>query len=53
MITNKSEKIFKSLEKIYWEHAEIKGMNYDVPGFDYDACLKKRKKELEARKLKN
>ncbi|MCW3997875.1 MAG: B12-binding domain-containing radical SAM protein [Candidatus Bathyarchaeota archaeon] len=52
VLTEESEKIFDSLEKIYWELAEAKGMNYDVPGFDYDAFFLKRQKELEDRESK-
>jgi anaerobic magnesium-protoporphyrin IX monomethyl ester cyclase len=48
--TEESEEIFARLEKLYWQIAESKGMNYDVPGFDYETFLQKRRKELDARK---
>jgi len=47
VFTEESEAIFNSLEKIYWTKSETEGMNYDVPGFNYDAFLQNRRKELE------
>jgi hypothetical protein len=44
-----SESVFADLERIYWRIAEERGMNFDVPGFDYDAFLQKRRKELADR----
>jgi anaerobic magnesium-protoporphyrin IX monomethyl ester cyclase len=52
ILTEESDLIFDSLAKIYWQHAENSGMNFDVPGFDYDAFYQKRRKELENRKSK-
>jgi hypothetical protein len=45
-----SDEIFQELETIFWEIAEKQGINYDVPGFDYDGFLAARKKELASRK---
>ena len=50
--SEQSEEIFDSLEEIYWQNAENEGMNYDVPGFDYDAFLTKRRKELVKKETK-
>jgi anaerobic magnesium-protoporphyrin IX monomethyl ester cyclase len=47
--TEESDRIFADLESIYWGIAEERGMNFDVPGFDYDAFLRKRRKELADR----
>ncbi len=47
--TKESDEIFASLEKIYWRIAKKRGMDYDVPGFDYDAFFQKRRKELDER----
>jgi hypothetical protein len=47
--TEESERIFADLERIYWRIAEERGMNFDVPGFDYDAFLRKRRTELADR----
>jgi anaerobic magnesium-protoporphyrin IX monomethyl ester cyclase len=46
VFNEESDEIFNSLEKIYWQIAKSRGMNYDVPGFDYEAFFQKRKKEL-------
>ena len=53
VFTDESDEIFDSLEKIYWRKTEASGMNYDVPGFDYEGIFRKRQKELEDRKAKN
>jgi len=45
-----SDEIFQELEAIFWGIAEKQGINYDVPGFDYDGFLAARKKELASRK---
>lgn len=47
--TEESDKIFAELESIYWRIAEERGMNFDVPGFDYAAFLRKRREELAKR----
>ena len=47
-----SDEIFADLERIYWRIADERGMNFDVPGFDYDAFLRKRRKELADRSSK-
>jgi radical SAM superfamily enzyme YgiQ (UPF0313 family) len=44
-----SDEIFQELEEIFWEIAEKRGINYDVPGYDYDGFLAARKKELADR----
>jgi anaerobic magnesium-protoporphyrin IX monomethyl ester cyclase len=44
-----SDEILQELEEIFWEIAEKRGINYDVPGYDYDAFLAARQKELESR----
>jgi anaerobic magnesium-protoporphyrin IX monomethyl ester cyclase len=44
-----SNEVFADLERIYWRIADERGMNFDVPGFDYDAFLQKRRKELADR----
>lgn len=44
--TEESDKIFTSLAKIYWPIVKERGMDYDVPGFDYDAFFQRRRKEL-------
>lgn len=46
VFNEESDVIFDSLEKIYWQIAECRGMNYDVPGFDYEAFFQKRRNEL-------
>jgi hypothetical protein len=47
--SEESAQIFADLESIYWRIAEERGMNFDVPGFDYDAFLRERRKELAER----
>ena len=49
--TKESDKIFADLEEIYWRIAETRGMDFDVPKFDYDTFLKKRQEELTLRKV--
>lgn len=51
-LTEESNEIFDRLEKLYWKVAESRGIDYDVPGFDYESFLKKRRKELDERKAK-
>jgi radical SAM superfamily enzyme YgiQ (UPF0313 family) len=43
------DKVFADLEAIYWRIAEERGMNFDVPGFDYEAFLRNRRQELADR----
>jgi anaerobic magnesium-protoporphyrin IX monomethyl ester cyclase len=45
-----SDEIFQELESVFWTIAEKQGINYDIPGFDYDGFLAARKKELAKRK---
>ncbi len=45
--TEESDEIFAGLEKLYWQIAKKNGMDYDVPGFDYEAFFQRRRKELE------
>jgi radical SAM superfamily enzyme YgiQ (UPF0313 family) len=52
VFTKESEAIFASLEKLYWQIVEKRGMNYDVPGFDYNSFFEKRCQELEEKKTK-
>jgi len=47
--TEEGEKIFDELSELYWEIAAKRGMDYDVPGFDYDAFLEDRRIEMEIR----
>jgi anaerobic magnesium-protoporphyrin IX monomethyl ester cyclase len=49
VFTTESNEIFADLEELYWQIAEKRGMNYDVPGFDYDNFFQKRSKELAER----
>ena len=51
-LTEESDPIFENLEKLYWQIVENRGMNYDVPGFDYNSFFKKRRKELDKQKSK-
>lgn len=51
VFTPEGNKTFESLEKRYWQRVEKRGMNYDVPGFDYDSILLNRQKELESKKM--
>jgi anaerobic magnesium-protoporphyrin IX monomethyl ester cyclase len=44
-----SDEKLQELETIFWEIAEKNGINYDVPGFDYEAFDAARKKELAAK----
>ena len=44
-----SDEIMQELEEIFWEIAEKRGINYDVPGYDYDGFLAARQKEMAAR----
>ena len=46
-LTEETEGVFSDLEKLYWRIARRRGIDYDVPGFDYDAFLQKRQRELE------
>jgi hypothetical protein len=50
--TEESDEIFGYLEKLFWPIAEKRGIDYDVPGFDYESFLQKRRKELEEKKAK-
>ena len=52
LFTQESDEVFARLEKIYWRVVKKRGMDYDVPGFDYDSFSKKRSKELEKMKVK-
>jgi len=52
VFTEESALLFDSLAEIYWQHAESEGMNYDVPGFEYDTFYQERRAELEDRKAK-
>lgn len=49
--TKESNELFACFEPIYWQIVEQRGMNYDVTGFDYNAYLQKRGKELEKKKV--
>jgi radical SAM superfamily enzyme YgiQ (UPF0313 family) len=51
-LTEESNATFDRLEKLYWKVAESRGIDYDVPGFDYESFLQKRRKELDERKAK-
>jgi anaerobic magnesium-protoporphyrin IX monomethyl ester cyclase len=44
--TLESDEILQELETIFWEIAEKRGINYDIPGFDYKGFEAARKKEL-------
>lgn len=50
VFTKESDAIFASLEKLYWQIVEKRGINYDVPEFDYDSFFQKRRQELEEKK---
>ena len=52
VFTKESDAIFDTLEKLYWQIVENRGMDYDVPGFDYDSFSQKRRKELDEKKTK-
>lgn len=52
VFTQEGDAIFDSLAKLYWKIVENKGMDYDVPGFDYDSFFQKRRQELEEKKAK-
>lgn len=41
-----SDEIFKKLEKIFWQIAEKRGIDYHVHGIDYEGFLVARKAEL-------
>ena len=43
--------LHEKLEKMFWDIMLKRGINYDVPGFDYDAFLKNRQKEVAGREL--
>jgi radical SAM superfamily enzyme YgiQ (UPF0313 family) len=45
--TEEGDKKFSDLSKLYWSIAEERGIDYAVPGFDYDGFLENRRKELE------
>jgi radical SAM superfamily enzyme YgiQ (UPF0313 family) len=47
VFTKESAAIFASLENLYWQIVKNRGMDYDVPGFDYGSFFQKRRKELE------
>ena len=47
--SEESDRMFADLEGIYWRIARERGMDFDVPGFDYDAFLRKRREELAGR----
>ncbi|TRZ53937.1 MAG: radical SAM protein [Dehalococcoidia bacterium] len=52
VFTKESDEIFTYLEELYWSIVKKRGMDYDVPGFDYDAFFQKRHKELDEKKVK-
>jgi len=52
VFTKESNEILESLEELYWQIVESRGMNYDVPGFDYDSFYRKRCQELDEKKEK-
>jgi radical SAM superfamily enzyme YgiQ (UPF0313 family) len=45
--TKESDEIFAYLEELYWPIVTNRGVDYDVPGFDYDSFFQKRRKELD------
>jgi anaerobic magnesium-protoporphyrin IX monomethyl ester cyclase len=47
--TEESTRILSRLEEIYWDIMLKRGMNVDVPGFNYDKFLVERKAELAAK----
>jgi anaerobic magnesium-protoporphyrin IX monomethyl ester cyclase len=49
-LTEESNAVFDQLEKFYWQIVGKRGIDYDVPGFDYNAFLGKRRKELIEKK---
>jgi radical SAM superfamily enzyme YgiQ (UPF0313 family) len=42
--------LLNSLKEIYWDIMKSRGINYDVPGYDYGAFLLERKQELISKK---
>jgi len=50
--TKESDKIFAYLEELYWPIVKNRGMDYDVPGFDYDSFFQKRRKYLDEKEAK-
>ena len=48
-LSGASEETFSDLENIYWRIVGERGMDYDVPGFDYDGFLQRRRMELVER----
>jgi hypothetical protein len=43
----------KKLEKMFWDIMLKRGINVDVPGYDYDGFFRKRQDELRQRILCN
>lgn len=48
-----NKEIQNKLEKTFWDIMLKRGINVDVPGYDYDGFLRKRQEELRQRKLSN
>jgi len=44
-----SKLLFDSLERLFWEITELQGIDFYIPGYDYEAAFLKRRRELEAR----
>ncbi len=51
-VTQESDVTFAGLQQLYWQTVKNRGMDYDVPGFDYDSFLKKRRAELLKKHVK-
>ena len=47
--TREAGETFSYLEGLYWEIVSERGMDYEVPGFDYDGFLERRRRELAGR----
>jgi len=48
--TPESLLLFDSLERLFWEITEQQGIDFYIPGFDYEAAFAKRLSELKHRK---
>lgn len=47
-LTDESRILFDSLESLFWEITEQQGIDFYIPGFDYEGFFQQRRRELEA-----
>jgi len=47
-VTANSEILFESLERLFWEITEQQGIDFYIPGFDYEKHFQERRAELES-----